>query len=287
MDKRIFTMIFVVFLGVVVGVSIVVKQNDKSKFNTMLESQGRIEKNFVNGQLGGSQNSRTSSQINDILRKQNVLEERLSALEGQWGGIKKLMEGAAKGDAGRAAQAPPQEDFNTAHDIAVAHSPVIGAKDAPVTIVEFADFQCPFCARFHPPVNEVLKAFPGKVNYILKNFPLSFHPQARPAAKAAFAAAEQGKYSEMLEALLENGRDLSEEKFKVLAEEIGLDVEKFMKDYTEKDAQWEEYIQKDMALASKVGVRGTPTFYINGRKTRARDFESFKREINQILENKD
>src|SRR3989338_2850142 len=87
----------------------------------------------------------------------------------------------------------PDEDYSKAYEIPVAHSPVRGVKNAPITIVEFADFQCPFCSRFHTPILEVLKAYPDKVNYMLKNFPLPFHPEARPAAKAAFAAGEQGK----------------------------------------------------------------------------------------------
>jgi len=152
--------------------------------------------------------------------------------------------------------------------------------------VEFVDFQCPFCARFHPPLNEVLKAYPKQVNYVVKNFPLAFHPQARPAAKVAFAAGEQGKYWEMVDALLENGSSLSEAKYNELAESLGLNVKKFMADYKNKDEQWEDYIQKDIALASQVNVRGTPTFYLNGKKTNARDVNGFKREIDQILNSK-
>src|SRR5262249_8209085 len=109
---------------------------------------------------------------------------------------------------------PPAEDFNKVYTIDIGQSPIDGKKDAPVTIVEFSDFQCPFCARFWPPVKDVLKAYPDKVKLVIKNFPLSFHPNARPAAKLALAANEQGKYYEMVDLLLQNGGDVSEGKVK-------------------------------------------------------------------------
>ena len=87
----------------------------------------------------------------------------------------------------------------------------------------------------------------------------------------------------MVDGLIDNAKNLSEAKYNEIAKNIGLNVAKFKKDYKEKDALWEKYIQADMALAGKVNVRGTPTFYINGRKTRARDFAAFKAEIDKIL----
>lgn len=179
---------------------------------------------------------------------------------------------------------PPPEDFSKTYDIEIGHSLIRGKNDAPVTIVEFVDFQCPYCARFHSAIKDVLKAYPDKVRYILKNYPLPFHPQAKSAAKAAFAAKEQAKYWEMVDALIENGNgELNEEKFKELAKNIGLNVKKFMKDYQGKNAAWEDYIAKDLELGSRIDVQGTPTFFLNGKKTRARDFNGFKNEIDQIL----
>lgn len=269
MGKRLFSLMLVVGLGVLSGVLIIGAQmKDKSlkhfvnKQETVLQVQNRIEK-----------------KLGTISQGLNVkdLEQRIEALEKQ---VKALTQekGAARVQAG-----PPAEDFSKVYQIDVAHSPIIGAKEAPVTFVEFVDFQCPYCARFHQPLVEAAKDFPGKVRFIVKNFPLSFHPQARPAAKAAFAAAQQGKYGEMVEILLANGRTLNEDKFKEFAQQLELDVAQFEKDYKDKDAQWEEYIRKDIALGSKVGVRGTPTFFVNGRKTRARDVEGFKQEIQKVL----
>jgi protein-disulfide isomerase len=176
-----------------------------------------------------------------------------------------------------------EKSYNISYNIPQLHSQFKGPKESPITIVGFIDFQCPFSQRFQPAINEILKAYPNDVKFVLKNYPLHFHTQAKVASKAAFAAGEQGKYWEMAELLLKNGANLNEDKFKELAQELGLDVEKFMKDYREKDAIWEELINKDLSLASQVDVYGTPTYYINGRKTIARNFADFKAEIDQIL----
>ena len=230
-----------------------------------------IEQGMSSGQKGGVDQSAILATFQDLQRRVAALEAKANA--GGLGG----------GNVVRDFPQPPQEDYTKAYSIPVDHSPVRGPKDAPVTIVEFVDFQCPFCARFHPPVLEVLKAYPKEVNYILKNFPLSFHPQSRPAAKAALAAGEQGKYWEMADAILKDNTNLSDDKFKQLAKDLGLDVDKFVKDYQGKDDQWEQWIQADMTLGENVDVRGTPTFYLDGRKTIARDFNALKKEIDAVL----
>jgi len=284
MEKRIFTLVLVVAIGVLSGVYIVSKQAREpilrdiaQKQNVILQAQSRLEKKLGSGS-GAIAGAGAFQNVQNLEARINTMEARINSLESQ---LKQAQAAAPSAPPG-----PPPEDPNKVYDIAVAHSPVRGNKNAPVTIVEFADFECPFCARFHTPVVEVLKSYPKQVNYILKNFPLSFHPNAKPAAKAAFAAGEQGKYWEMADALLENGRSLSEEKYEELAKNLGLNVKKFLADYRNKDAQWEDLIQKDISLAGQVNVRGTPTFYINGKKTNARDVPSLKREIDQILNSK-
>ncbi len=204
---------------------------------------------------------------NDIGRKLDVLNARLAALEKR----------------PSADQPPPSEDLGKAYTIPVGNSVVVGKKDAPVTIVQFTDLQCPFCARFYPPVKEALKAYPDKVNFIIKNFPLSFHPNARPAAKVALAANEQGKYIEMVELLLANGANVSEDKLKEYTKQLGLNKRKLMDDLKNKDARYEAQIKADMDLGAQVDVRGTPTFYMNGKKTMARDFNGFKTQIDALL----
>lgn len=289
MEKRLFILILVVVVGVVLGVSIVSHQAKDPLLSKLLQQQGQmlisqtsLERKLslegVSGQGGSS----------GLLRKQAELEQRIVVLESQIRAFQNLIQQAqgAQGAQARAQQPqPPEEDYTKAYTIGISHSPVQGKKNASVTITEFVDFQCPFCARFHPPILEVLKAYPDKVNYMLKNYPLPFHPNARPAAKAAFAAGEQGKYYEMADAILEDNSNLSEDKYKELAKKLGLNVEKFLKDYKDKDGQWEQYIKEDLDLGEEVAVRGTPTFYINGRKTMARDADGFKKEIDNILSN--
>ena len=226
-------------------------------------------------------------QLSEILTTQKNILQRLFVIESKQTAITNALRvlGAAAGpSAGPSAPAwPPQEDLNKEYKIDMGHSSLNGNKNAKVTIVEFSDFQCPYSQRFHPAIPEVLKVYSKDVNYMLKNFPLSFHPQAKPAAKASLAAREQGKYWEMVELLFQNGKDLSEEKFKELAKQAGLNVDKFMKDYKEKDAEWEKLIAEDMSVANSSDVRGTPTFFINGKKTNARDLTGFKQEIDNIL----
>lgn len=294
MEKRIFTLVFVVALGVLIGTLIAkrqvgdpILQDLALKQSEILKSQSRVEKML--GASGGSGVS--GGQLANVLSKQTVLENRITSLEKRIDMLQALL-GQAKGSPSgnqvkrKEAQRPPVADPNKVYDIKVAHSPIRGKVDAPVTIVEFADLECPFCARFHPAINQILEAYPNKVNYIIKNFPLSFHKQARPAAWAAFAAGEQGKYYEMIDLLLENGKNLNESKFEELAKQLKLNIKKFKKDYSEKTDQWEKYISDDMALGSSVSVRGTPTFFINGRKTRARDFNAWKLEVEAALKDK-
>ncbi|MBF0490327.1 MAG: thioredoxin domain-containing protein [Candidatus Omnitrophica bacterium] len=206
------------------------------------------------------------------------LSKQLSALQNQ---LKSL-----QGRLGRPqapAPAAPQEDMNKVYTIDIGNTPVNGKKDAPITIVDFADFQCPFCARFYPPLKEVLKAYPDQVKVVIKNFPLSFHPNARPAAKMALAANEQGKYYEMADLLMQNGADVSDAKVKDYAKELKLDYKKLMNDLKAKDAAYEKIVTDDANLGQQVDVQGTPTFFLNGKKTNARDFNGYKTEIDKIL----
>lgn len=180
-------------------------------------------------------------------------------------------------------QEPPQEDLNRVYDIPVAGSYVLGNPNAKITIVEFSDFQCPFCARFHPMVGEAYKAFPNDVKVILKNFPLDFHPNARPAAKAALAAGLQGKYFEMADLLIANGNALSDEKYKEFAGQVGINVQKFVQDLKDNDAAFEQQIKTDMDIAGQVDVRGTPTYFLNGKKTVSRTPDALINEIKALL----
>lgn len=275
MEKKSFIVLGVV-IGVVLGSVIVGKQSQNSLLKEMskqqteiLKAQARIENQVL------VPNSGENVGLSGILSKQQDLERRVAVVENS---LKGLQAGGAQ-QVQR--QGPPPEDYTKVYDIPVDHSPVRGNPKAPVTIVAFDDYQCPFCARFHAPILDVLKEYPDKVNFMIKNYPLPFHPQAIPGAKAVLAAGKQGKYFEMSDALLADNKDLSEERFKKEAEKLGLNVERFMKDYN--DARWQDMIQKDLTLGQNVSVQGTPTFFINGHKSQARDLDGWKKEIEQIL----
>jgi protein-disulfide isomerase len=183
-----------------------------------------------------------------------------------------------------APQMPPQEDPNKIYNIDLNEAIFKGDPESKVTIVEFSDIQCPFSQRFHSVFMEALGSYSEGVKFVFKNFPLSFHPEAKPAAKAVLAAHEQGKYWDMLSLVMQAGTQLGAEKYVELAEQLGLDVDKFKKDLKDKDQDYEQIIQKDIKAGMGAQVQGTPTFYINGKKTRARALDEIKKEIDKILE---
>ncbi len=268
--------LLVILIGIVSGVGLIMGINNavgiaigplNAKIAQIERAQWSIE-----SKLNAQGNGNISAQLSDIQRDLGQIQNKINNI-------------GSNGQQPQPQQ-PPPEDMNKIYNIDPGISTILGKKDAPVTIVEFSDFQCPFCARFYSVIKDVLAAYPDKVRVVIKNFPLPFHPNARPAAKLALAANEQGKFQGMMESLLTNGGDVSDAKIKEYAKNLGLDYDKLMADYKNKDAQWEKQIQDDMQLAQSVDVRGTPTFYLNGRKTNARDLSSFKAQIDPILAGK-
>lgn len=167
-------------------------------------------------------------------------------------------------------------------DVEVGDSPFRGPEDAEIVVFEFSDFQCPFCARGADTVKQLEKEYPGKVKLVFKNLPLGFHPQAKPAAKAALAANDQGKFFEMKTALFKNQQKLGEKLYPKLAEEIGLDVDKFKADYA--SGKYDELIDADTKLARELGISGTPGFVVNGVLVKgARPLPYFKEIISKTL----
>lgn len=164
-----------------------------------------------------------------------------------------------------AAKAEMEAD-NKVWDIPVDESPVFGNTTNPkLTIVEFTEFQCPYCSRIAPTMKELMDKHPGEIKFIYKNFPLSFHANAKPAAAAAIAAQKQGKFWEFRYALAPHSRELGDSIYVAVAKEVGLNIEQFEKDRVLDDAM-NARIQKDFDLGVKVGVQGTPNFYINGKR---------------------
>jgi protein-disulfide isomerase len=160
--------------------------------------------------------------------------------------------------------------------------PVRGNPKAPVSIVLFSDFQCPFCSRVGPTLAEVEKTYGNKVKVVWKHQPLPFHPNAMPAAEAAEAAREQGKFWQMHDKLFASQQELSPATYDRIAREIGLDVKKFQ-DST-KSGRNRARIQQDQALGQSVGAQGTPTMFVNGeRVVGAVPFDQLKAVIDRQL----
>ncbi|HEV2855339.1 MAG TPA: thioredoxin domain-containing protein [Thermoanaerobaculia bacterium] len=144
-----------------------------------------------------------------------------------------------------------------------ATGPSRGPANAPVTIVEFSDFQCPFCSRLTPTIKQVEEKYGDKVRVVFRQYPLPFHQNAQKAAEASLCAADQGKFWEMHDAMFANQQALEVDKLKAKAAELGLNAEQFNQCLD--SGKHAATIQADMKDGSAVGVNGTPALFINGR----------------------
>jgi protein-disulfide isomerase len=183
--------------------------------------------------------------------------------------------------AGGEAEPTPETD-QTVFKVEAGNSPSRGPRNAPVTVVLFSDFQCPFCSRVEPSISQLEKEFPGKIRVVWKDFPLGFHEHARPAAIAARAAGDEGKFWQMHSKLFENQRALDRASLEKYAQELGLDLPKFRAALD--SGKHSALIDADMKAGQSVGVQGTPAAFINGRKiSGAHPYETFKKVVEQEL----
>jgi Na+/H+ antiporter NhaA len=178
---------------------------------------------------------------------------------------------------GRAVVAEPLVDLAEPVDEELDH--VRGPTDAPVTLVEYGDFECPYCHRAEPVVRELLRTFETDVRFVFRHLPLvDVHEHAELAAEAAEAAAAQGRFWEMHDLLFERQDALGIEDLERYATELGLDVERFSRDLTSRRHALR--IARDVESADAAGVAGTPTFFVNGRRHRgAYDADSLSRAL--------
>jgi len=196
------------------------------------------------------------------------------------------IQGAAVAEPPKAAEQPsaptpqpaPMVDMKTLAD----DDAVKGNPNAPVTIIEFSDFECSYCARFYSMTyKQLVEKYvdTGKVKVIYRDYPLSFHPNAQNAAEAAECAGEQGKYYEMHDKLFEESTRGGKESFKLFAQDLGLDTEAF--NTCLDSGRMASEVRKDTVDGQRAGVRGTPAFFINGQAlTGAQPFPAFE----QIIE---
>lgn len=209
------------------------------------------------------------------------LVERIEKLEKKVEALEKRPAGAAA----PAREAPPPQ--TAAYKIPTGTSPFMGNKDGKIELTIFSDYQCPFCSRVDPMLHEAAKdpELKDKIKITFKQFPLSFHKDAKPAAKAALAARDlngNDGFWKMNEKLYANQRTLTAENFSVWAKEIGLDVKKFEKALVDNDAKYEEEIKNDSELGAKEAkVRGTPSLFVNGWELKQRSVDGVKQLIKE------
>ena len=162
--------------------------------------------------------------------------------------------------------------------IDITGAPVLGKADAPVTLVIFSDFQCPYCKKVQPLIKQLLEHNRNTLKVVFKHLPLPMHNEAEPAALAAIAAQNQGKFWQMHDALFA-ARPLTAEKIEQAARKIGLDMARFKKDMNSPKTR--QRLARDMMDARRAEVSGTPTLFINGRRVTNRSEQVIQQMIDQ------
>jgi len=170
----------------------------------------------------------------------------------------------AAAESSKFAHPPEHKLLDDPVSIPTAGAPVIGPANAKITLVEFSDFQCPYCGKAIHQLEAVMKAYPTQVKLIFKQYPLDSHPQAPISAAAALAAHRQGKFWPMHDALFANRPRLSRKTIMELAEGLGLDMKRFTADLDSPEIK--KAVERDMTDGDNVGVDGTPTIFINGQR---------------------
>ena len=177
---------------------------------------------------------------------------------------------------------PPYEPPKVTVD---ATGPSKGPAAAPITIVEFSDYECPFCVKAEPTMKDLLAAYPDKIRLVYRDFPLPMHPRAPKAAEAAHCAGDQGKYWEMHDRLVANATKLEAKDLKVYARDVGVDGGKF--DQCLDSGEKGKLVDMHKKAGEEVGVTGTPAFFINGRQlSGAQPLEAFRAIVDQELKAK-
>ena len=195
--------------------------------------------------------------------------------------------GRAAAPAAAASAAVEIPESVTRYDIPTDGDPSIGPEDAKITIVEFSDYQCPYCKRWHDQVfGQLMKEYADEVRFVYRDFPLtSIHPQAFPAALAANCAGEQNAYWDYHEALFSQKYELGQDAYEKYAAELGLDTTSFVQCL--EDGRYSDEVNGDMTFAADLGITSTPTFFINGiPMVGAQPYDIFKQVIDLELAGK-
>jgi protein-disulfide isomerase len=243
------------------------RKDVEAKVETPSDGEQREYYGKNKARFGQASEAEALKQIELGLRQQRLREKQAEYVKG-------LRERADV----RVLLAPPRLPVSAGDD------PSRGPKDAPVTIVEFSDFQCPFCARATPVLKQLEERYAGKLRRVFRDLPLTnIHKEAAGAAEAGSCANEQGKFWELHDALFAEQASLLPAEIKRAAAKLGLDAEAFAAclDSGKHRAEW----QQDVSDATSYGLTGTPAFFVNGRLlSGAQSFEAFARLIDEELE---
>lgn len=235
----------------------------------------------------------TKDEILELKEEVKGLKEGQATMQKDLADIKKLLEAGAK----PAAQRPAPKPFEP-RDVSVAGAPVMGQEKAQLTLIEYSDYQCPFCRRHKDNTLPQLKENyidTAKLKFVMREFPLtSLHPRAVAASLAALCASDQGKYWQMHDVLFENQREMSDEQITSYAESAGLDVATFTECMD--SGKYDEQVQRDLAEGREMGIGGTPSFALgvtdpsDPTKVKvvkiikgAQSFDVFSKEIEALL----
>ena len=217
--------------------------------------------------------------LQGCLSAKETQESRLRAIEARQDTILALlrtMGAQSEFVALRVGWRPPAD--TSAKRIPVGTSFTKGPADAALTIVEFSDLECPYCAQVVPVLDSLAKVYPRDVRIVYKHFPLSFHPNARDAAAAAIAAGNQGKFFEFRTRVSPRFRSLSDSLYLAVARGLGLDMARFQRERM-RTPEIDALLDRDMALGQEIGVEGTPTLFVNGRLAEDRSFAYFANQV--------
>jgi len=211
--------------------------------------------------IGATACQPADEQMKEIMEQQALILEKLGKMEETL---------SAARTAGKRQR--PTEDYSKVYKIGYADAVVKGNPNAPVTLTEWSDFECPYCAGVTAPIQALLEKYPEKLRVVYKHFPLSFHPAAKPAAVASMAANDQGCFWAYHDVLFDrtSKRQLDGSKLEQYASDAGCNVDQFKTDLEKNKAAYTARVDADYKEGTSVDVRGTPALYINGRKVRDR-----------------
>jgi len=195
--------------------------------------------------------------------------------------LKDAMRAPAAAPAQPAVQ-PGRPDPSRRYSVNTEGAPSRGNPEAKLAIVEFSDFQCPFCRRVGPTLEQIEREYGDQVRIVFKHLPLAMHAKAPAAHAASEAAHRQGKFWQMHDLIFSDQANMSPEKYVEYAKQLGLDVDRFQRDVASADVK--SRIDADSQEAARLGVTGTPAFFVNGRfLSGAQPFPAFKQLIDQEL----